>query len=255
MFPGNQCLETIFYLDSFAVAIDHRRSIAQPVYQILGGNGWGRWRGEVTINPPQGLAPDHLGLAALFSQNHADECIEFINSNRTAAEPLVDLEALFVALRTQLVNSRPPQATQFSPDIVYHFYLENDTGSTAEITCSFSREQVVTCAGLNGLSVKARVGEMARNGDVRVFAGLRDDPFFFDREAFAGLASSGLGAFSPPGKDFHAGANVMALVLGVKIVYTKRAVRTVSPGTLILWHDLIGVAFFMLACHQWPAVW
>ncbi len=31
-------------------------------------------------------------------------------------------------------------------------------------------------------------------------------------------------------------------LLGVKIVVTKRATRRVSPGTLILWHDLIGAA-------------
>jgi drug/metabolite transporter (DMT)-like permease len=37
-----------------------------------------------------------------------------------------------------------------------------------------------------------------------------------------------------------------AVVLGVKIVYTKRAVMTVAPGTLILWHDVIGVALFIL---------
>ena len=36
-----------------------------------------------------------------------------------------------------------------------------------------------------------------------------------------------------------------AFVLGVKIVYTKRAVRTVPPGTLILWHDVIGVSMFI----------
>lgn len=36
-----------------------------------------------------------------------------------------------------------------------------------------------------------------------------------------------------------------AFVLGVKIVYTKHAVRTVPPGTLILWHDGIGVAMFI----------
>ena len=36
-----------------------------------------------------------------------------------------------------------------------------------------------------------------------------------------------------------------AFLLGLKIVYTKRAVRVVPPGTLILWHDVIGVAMFV----------
>jgi len=33
-------------------------------------------------------------------------------------------------------------------------------------------------------------------------------------------------------------------ILGVKVIQTKHAVRTVPPGTLTLWHDLIGVALF-----------
>lgn len=33
-------------------------------------------------------------------------------------------------------------------------------------------------------------------------------------------------------------------VLGVKIVYTKMAVRTVEPGKLIFWHDIVGVILF-----------
>ncbi|MBL8851929.1 MAG: DMT family transporter [Planctomycetaceae bacterium] len=35
-------------------------------------------------------------------------------------------------------------------------------------------------------------------------------------------------------------------ILGVKVIQTKHAVRTVPPGTLTLWHDLIGVALFAL---------
>ncbi|MFQ5731325.1 MAG: DMT family transporter [Planctomycetaceae bacterium] len=35
-----------------------------------------------------------------------------------------------------------------------------------------------------------------------------------------------------------------AVVLGVKIIYTKHAMRTVEPGKLIFWHDVIGVAGF-----------
>jgi drug/metabolite transporter (DMT)-like permease len=37
-----------------------------------------------------------------------------------------------------------------------------------------------------------------------------------------------------------------AFVLGVKIIYTKHAVKTVEPSKLIFWHNCIGVAFFAL---------
>jgi len=36
------------------------------------------------------------------------------------------------------------------------------------------------------------------------------------------------------------------LILAVKIVYTKQCVREVAPGTLILWHDVIGAALFFI---------
>ncbi|MBX3443760.1 MAG: DMT family transporter [Planctomyces sp.] len=35
------------------------------------------------------------------------------------------------------------------------------------------------------------------------------------------------------------------LLLGVKVVYTKTVVRTIPPGTLILWHDILGAAMFL----------
>lgn len=35
-----------------------------------------------------------------------------------------------------------------------------------------------------------------------------------------------------------------AIVLGVKIIYTKQSMRIVEPGKLIFWHDAIGVALF-----------
>lgn len=38
-----------------------------------------------------------------------------------------------------------------------------------------------------------------------------------------------------------------AFLLAVKIVYTKRAVQRVPPGTLTLWHDLFGVGLFAAA--------
>lgn len=36
-----------------------------------------------------------------------------------------------------------------------------------------------------------------------------------------------------------------AFVLGIKIVYVKHAVRTVEPGKLIFWHDILGVGMFL----------
>ena len=37
-----------------------------------------------------------------------------------------------------------------------------------------------------------------------------------------------------------------ALLLGIKIVYTKFAVRHVEPGKLIFWHDVVGTVLFLI---------
>ena len=125
-----------------------------------------------------------------------------------------DPEELVIALT---LNPEATGAEQFSEDVVYHFYFENDSGEEAQIDCSFSAEQVVSCSGLGGLSAQARVGETGVNGDLRVFAGLRDNPMFFDFEAFELFQQIGILAYSDPGTDSLAGTNVLAIVLGIKI--------------------------------------
>lgn len=39
---------------------------------------------------------------------------------------------------------------------------------------------------------------------------------------------------------------ISATLLAIKVVYTKRAVRTVSAGTLIFWHDVVGSLMFFV---------
>ena len=107
-------------------------------------------------------------------------------------------------------------ASQFSSGVVYHFYIENDSGQDLQIDCSFSAEQVVSCAGWDGLAVQAPAGQVGVNGGMRVFAGLRDDPHFVDRAALQEFAQVGVLAFSPPGVDSLAGQNVLAIVLGIE---------------------------------------
>lgn len=124
-----------------------------------------------------------------------------------------DPEELILALT---VNPLANGASQFSDQVTYHFHMENDLGRDLQIDCEFSAQQVVTCAGMDGLSVQSNVGQVGVNGDIRVFAGLRDDPFFMDAEALQQFAQVGISAFTPPGTDSLAGDNVLAIVLGIK---------------------------------------
>jgi hypothetical protein len=122
-------------------------------------------------------------------------------------------EELVLALT---VNPSATEASQFSEAVVYHIYFENDVGVETQIDCTISAEQVITCAGLDGLSVSAPIGETGVNGDIRVFAGLRDDPRFVDDVALERFNSIGVLAFNAPGMDTVAGSNTLAIVIGIK---------------------------------------
>ncbi len=122
-------------------------------------------------------------------------------------------EELILALT---VAPSATEASKFSDAVVFHINFENDVGAASQIDCSVSTDQVITCAGLDGLSVSAAVGETGVNGDIRVFAGLRDDPRYFDGVALDRFTTMGVLAFNEPGVDTVAGSNTLAIVLGIK---------------------------------------
>jgi hypothetical protein len=82
---------------------------------------------------------------------------------------------------------------------------------------------------VTGYGQDAQIG-IGDNG-VKVFAGPRDDPFFFDlvrfRQVIAGQASS----FNNPGNDTFAGTNVLGLVVEVPKTLLN------SNGTINVWAE------------------
>jgi hypothetical protein len=57
----------------------------------------------------------------------------------------------------------------------------------------------------------------ASNGGITVFAGVRDDPFFFDLTQFQAILAGQASGFRNPGVDTFAGTNVLAIVVEVPI--------------------------------------
>lgn len=56
---------------------------------------------------------------------------------------------------------------------------------------------------------------ITNEGGIKVFAGPRDDPFFFDLGAYQAVLGGTATAFSNPGTDTFAGTNVLSLVVEV----------------------------------------
>ena len=115
-------------------------------------------------------------------------------------------------------------AFNYSPGILYRFHIDNDGDAVADhlITFQFRADQSYTVSLPNGTNVEGfatapseepepNEARIVDNGDgVRIFAGPRDDPFFFDVVGFVRFLS-GTGAFT--GSDGFAGFNVSALVI------------------------------------------
>ena len=131
--------------------------------------------------------------------------------------------------------------------VTYRFRVDNDGDAVADVdlAVSFSKPNA---AGVQTLTVR-RNGRLVltgktsngkavtvnRAGPVRAYAGLRDDPFFFDLDGYLNILSkeagkSFLGCTSPRA-DFFAGKNVSSIVLELPPSMLTRA----GSSTIGVW--------------------
>lgn len=125
----------------------------------------------------------------------------------------------------------------FDPDVLYQFKIDTDgdavedrvvqafvTGTGSAQTMHFRGPAVPPAtgtenrvlAGEDAVTVSVSTGGTARvaSGDgLTVFAGVRDDPFFFDFGRFQEILAGEATAFRDPGVDAFAGFNVYAIVV------------------------------------------
>ncbi len=92
----------------------------------------------------------------------------------------------------------------------------------------------LTSTLVSGTTVSANITEygdapvIGTEGGVKVFAGPRDDPFFFDLTQYKAIIAGTATMFNSPGTDSFAGTNVMSLVIEIP----KSQVGT---GTIDIW--------------------
>jgi hypothetical protein len=167
---------------------------------------------------------------------------DHISGPRALADPIADITDVYVfpspvrAGRLVLVMNTLPFAqpsSLFSDGLIYRFRLRPLTcgaaghpapfvAATEELRfeCVFSDPgsgdgQEGTCSTPSGETVLFRVGDEvggAADG-VRVFAGLRWDPFIMDAPAALKTIATGALAFTDPGSIYLDGKNVLGLVV------------------------------------------
>ena len=115
--------------------------------------------------------------------------------------------------------------------------METKDGDALERRTTDTGAFILTTA-INGTPVLNRVD--FKGHKLTVFAGLREDPFFFDVEQFFRVRAGALGigpgvGFRNPGLDFTAGYNVNAIVVRVPLALLQ---GTSSATTFDLWETI-----------------
>ena len=113
--------------------------------------------------------------------------------------------------------------SRFSDAVEYRTHIDNGTATgNITITCRASEQgQTVSCTGPGGLAAAGRINRTNAGTGMRLWAGVRDDPFFFDLDAFNATRGASPPAppanrFRNPGVNFFSGANTLVIVLGIE---------------------------------------
>lgn len=153
---------------------------------------------------------------------------DHVDAPGTQADPAADIADLYawyegndVRLALTFDGLRmPADGAGYDPDVLYQIKIDN-TGDTVEdftINARFgqneSGEWGVQVTGIPGTNepIVEEVGESEREDGARIWAGLREDPFFFDFTGFNETTATGDLAFDNT-RDFFAGTNVIAIVV------------------------------------------
>jgi len=159
----------------------------------------------VFVGNTQGLlAPSATGAAA-FDPN---TLIEFkIDNNGDNVEDLV-IQAIY---KDGKIN-------------IYGPVVPSMTGTVSKIEGNATASVTVTAYGASSPTIGTS------GSGLKVFAGPRDDPFFFDLDQYHAIIAGTAPGFNNPGKDTFAGTNVMSVVVEV-----PKSLLKATSGKINVW--------------------
>jgi hypothetical protein len=157
---------------------------------------------------------------------------------------------VFVANTQGLLAPSATGAAQFDPNTLIEFNIDNnndnvedlviqgiysngkmkiygpvkpsETGSRSQLEGTMTAEVAVTPYG--------SAANIGTGGGLKVFAGPRDDPFFFDLTQFKKIIGGTATGFNNPGTDAFAGTNVLSLVVEI-----PKTMLNASSGKINVW--------------------
>lgn len=180
-----------------------------------------------------------LGSAALFAADHIDS--PAVTNQSTDITDLYVFRGqdqsnlVFVANTQGLMAPSATGTAKFDQNTLIEFNIDNNGDNIEDLviqceidgnkmrvhgpikpsmTGSQSRIEGGVTAEVNVTSYGASAQVGSANG-IKVFAGPRDDPFFFDLNQFKKILAGTATGFNNPGSDTFAGTNVMSIVVEV----------------------------------------
>ncbi len=200
-----------------------------------------------TVGPSRGA--DHRDSPSVEGDPAADLADVFAFRSPENSDNLV------VAMTVNGLTAPPENATRnFATDVTYNIHVDNTGDNVADATASvtFSGDPLMfTVTGLGdpitgevtppSTDPTAPAPIITESGGIKVFAGQRDDPFFFDLVGFSAFVAGpyvpaeGLRAEGEtPAADTFAGTNVSAFVVELPITALTGA-ATSDTGTIKAW--------------------
>lgn len=175
------------------------------------------------------IAADHLDAPAV--QGGKSDITDFYVFQGSSTNNLV-----FVANVQGLISPSASSAASFDENVMVEFNIDNNGNNVEDLVIqAIPRDGKMyffgpVAPGTTGTSSMVKtsnpLGSVAitsygspavistENG-AKMFAGLRDDPFFFDFGQFNAILGGTATSFNNPGTDTFAGTNVMSIVVEV----------------------------------------
>jgi hypothetical protein len=194
-------------------------------------------RGGISA-PRRRVAAISLGVAlsvvVALAVQKAVLASDHLDGPRATAKPQADVADVFAftspanpsnVVLAMTVAPFASSSASFAADVDYVFRVRRIVAlspftlddAVLDVTCSFdgASPQHVTCSAPGSLTATAVVGDEAGGAStaMRVFAGLRSDPAYFDRQGALATISTRQASFT--GANAFQGANVLAIVVEV----------------------------------------
>lgn len=185
-----------------APAVTNMATDITDVYAFKGADANSR----VFVVNTQGLLSPTATAAAKFDANTLIEIN--IDNNNDNVEDLV-IQAIYDGTNMKFYGPVKPTTTGSKSQ------LEGSVTATVGVTAYGSSPVMAT--GSNG---------------IKVFAGPRDDPFFFDLDQYKKIIAGTATGFNNPGTDTFAGKNVLSVVVEVPV-----SLLGASTGKINVWAE------------------